>query len=157
MDVMIDARRLHRRFGPILAVDDVTFTVARGEVLGFLGPNGAGKSTTMKMITGFLAPSSGTAIVCGHDIVAEPIAAKRRIGYLPEGAPCYPDMNAGLVPALHRPDSRLRRRGGAPPHRSRGRADGARVRPGAADRDLCPRAISAASAWRRRCCTIPRC
>jgi ABC-2 type transport system ATP-binding protein len=94
MDVMIDVRRLQRRFGPILAVDDVTFTVARGEVLGFLGPNGAGKSTTMKMITGFLAPTSGTAVVCGADIVAAPIAAKRRIGYLPEGAPCYPDMTA---------------------------------------------------------------
>ncbi|HXQ51336.1 MAG TPA: ABC transporter ATP-binding protein [Stellaceae bacterium] len=92
MDVMIDARHLHRRFGPILAVDDVTFTVAQGEVLGFLGPNGAGKSTTMKMITGFLAPTSGTAVICGADIVLDPIAAKRRIGYLPEGAPCYPDM-----------------------------------------------------------------
>ncbi len=94
MDAMIDVRQLHRRFGPILAVDGVTFQVPRGEVLGFLGPNGAGKSTTMKMITGFLTPTSGTAIVCGHDIVAEPIAAKRTIGYLPEGAPCYPDMTA---------------------------------------------------------------
>jgi ABC-2 type transport system ATP-binding protein len=94
MDVMIDVRGLQRRFGPILAVDNVTFTVARGEVLGFLGPNGAGKSTTMKMITGFLAPTAGTAIVCGADIVAEPIRAKSRIGYLPEGAPCYPDMTA---------------------------------------------------------------
>ena len=94
MDAMIDVRRLQRRFGTILAVDDVTFTVSRGEVLGFLGPNGAGKSTTMKMITGFLAPTSGTAVVCGADIVAAPIAAKRRIGYLPEGAPCYPDMTA---------------------------------------------------------------
>jgi ABC-2 type transport system ATP-binding protein len=94
MDVMIDVRGLQRRFGPILAVDTVSFTVARGEVLGFLGPNGAGKSTTMKMITGFLAPTAGTAIVCGADIVADPIAAKRRIGYLPEGAPCYPDMSA---------------------------------------------------------------
>ncbi|HUK57710.1 MAG TPA: ATP-binding cassette domain-containing protein [Stellaceae bacterium] len=92
MDAMIDVRQLHRRFGPILAVDGVTFQVPRGEVLGFLGPNGAGKSTTMKMITGFLTPTSGTALVCGHDIVAEPIAAKREIGYLPEGAPCYPDM-----------------------------------------------------------------
>jgi ABC-2 type transport system ATP-binding protein len=94
MDAMIDVRQLHRRFGPILAVDGVTFQVPRGEVLGFLGPNGAGKSTTMKMITGFLTPTSGTAIVCGHDIVADPIAAKRTIGYLPEGAPCYPDMTA---------------------------------------------------------------
>src|SRR6185437_6690729 len=94
MSEMIAIRNLTKRFGPILAVDDVSFSVARGEVLGFLGPNGAGKSTTMKVITGFLAPTSGTAVVCGSDIVAAPIAAKRRIGYLPEGAPCYPDMNA---------------------------------------------------------------
>ncbi|MGH7091518.1 MAG: ABC transporter ATP-binding protein, partial [Stellaceae bacterium] len=92
MDAMIDVRHLERRFGPILAVDNVTFAVEKGEVLGFLGPNGAGKSTTMKMITGFLAPTAGTAVVCGADIVDEPIAAKRHIGYLPEGAPCYPDM-----------------------------------------------------------------
>ena len=92
MDAMIEVRHLTRRFGPVTAVDDVSFAVRRGEVLGFLGPNGAGKSTTMKMITGFLAPSSGTAIVCGADIVADPIAAKQHIGYLPEGAPAYPDM-----------------------------------------------------------------
>jgi ABC-2 type transport system ATP-binding protein len=92
MDEMIAVRHLSKRFGPITAVDDVSFAVARGEVLGFLGPNGAGKSTTMKMITGFLAPSSGTAVVCGADITAAPIAAKRHIGYLPEGAPAYPDM-----------------------------------------------------------------
>ncbi|MGB8182987.1 MAG: ABC transporter ATP-binding protein [Stellaceae bacterium] len=93
MAEMIEVRDLTRRFGPILAVDHVSFSVGRGEVLGFLGPNGAGKSTTMKMITGFLAPTEGTAIVCGADIVADPIAAKRRIGYLPEGAPAYPDMS----------------------------------------------------------------
>ena len=89
---MLEIRHLVKSFGPLLAVDDVSFTVPRGEVLGFLGPNGAGKSTTMKMITGFLAPSSGTAIICGHDIGLEPIAAKRHVGYLPEGAPAYPDM-----------------------------------------------------------------
>jgi ABC-2 type transport system ATP-binding protein len=92
MDETIAVRHLTKRFGPMTAVDDVSFTVARGEVLGFLGPNGAGKSTTMKMITGFLAPTSGTAVVCGRDIVDDPIAAKRHIGYLPEGAPAYPDM-----------------------------------------------------------------
>ncbi len=92
MDVMIEARGLSRRFGPIVAVDGVSFAVGRGEVLGFLGPNGAGKSTTMKMITGFLAPTSGTATVCGADIRANPVEAKRHIGYLPEGAPAYPDM-----------------------------------------------------------------
>jgi len=92
MDVMIEARGLSRRFGPIVAVDNVSFAVGRGEVLGFLGPNGAGKSTTMKMITGFLAPTSGTAVVCGADIRAYPVEAKRHLGYLPEGAPAYPDM-----------------------------------------------------------------
>jgi ABC-2 type transport system ATP-binding protein len=89
---MLEIRHLVKFFGPLVAVDDVSFTVPQGEVLGFLGPNGAGKSTTMKMITGFLAPSSGTAIICGCDIGTQPIAAKKHIGYLPEGAPAYPDM-----------------------------------------------------------------
>ena len=89
---MLDIRNLYKNFGPLVAVDDVSFTVKQGEVLGFLGPNGAGKSTTMKMATGFLAPTSGTAIVCGHDIRTHPLAAKRQFGYLPEGAPAYPDM-----------------------------------------------------------------
>ncbi len=81
-----------KAFGPLVAVDDVSFSVPRGEVLGFLGPNGAGKSTTMKMITGFMAPTRGTAVVCGHDVVADPIEVKKSIGYLPEGAPLYGDM-----------------------------------------------------------------
>ena len=89
---MLEIRHLVKYFGPLVAVDDVSFTVPKGEVLGFLGPNGAGKSTTMKMITGFLAPTTGTAIICGHDVGTQPIAAKRHIGYLPEGAPAYPDM-----------------------------------------------------------------
>ena len=89
---MLEIRHLVKSFGPLLAVNDVSFTVPQGEVLGFLGPNGAGKSTTMKMITGFLAPSAGTAIICGYDMGTHPIAAKRHIGYLPEGAPAYPDM-----------------------------------------------------------------
>jgi ABC-2 type transport system ATP-binding protein len=98
MDEMIEVRRLTKRFGPATAVDAVSFTVGRGEVLGFLGPNGAGKSTTMKMVTGFLAPTSGTAVVCGADIIDRPIAAKRHLGYLPEGAPAYPDMTpAGFL------------------------------------------------------------
>jgi ABC-2 type transport system ATP-binding protein len=95
---MLEIRRLVKYFGPIKAVDDVSFTVPRGEVLGFLGPNGAGKSTTMKMITGFLAPTAGTAVICGHDILTQPVAAKKCIGYLPEGAPAYPDMTpAGFL------------------------------------------------------------
>jgi len=95
---MIVIDRLTKRFGPITAVDGVSFTVGRGEVLGFLGPNGAGKSTTMKMATGYLAPTSGTATICGYEIQDDPIAAKRHIGYLPEGAPAYPDMTpAGFL------------------------------------------------------------
>lgn len=89
---MLEIKNLQKHFGPIRAVEDVSFTVRKGEVLGFLGPNGAGKSTTMKMITGFLAPTAGTARVCGFDVEAQPIEAKKRIGYLPEGAPAYPDM-----------------------------------------------------------------
>lgn len=89
---MIEIRNLTKRFGPFTAVDNLSFQVRPGEVLGFLGPNGAGKSTTMKMVTGFLPPTSGTAAVCGHDITDAALAAKQRIGYLPEGAPLYPDM-----------------------------------------------------------------
>jgi ABC-2 type transport system ATP-binding protein len=89
---MIEINNLTKRYGALLAVDNISFSVGPGEVLGFLGPNGAGKSTTMKMITGFLAPSAGKIRVCGHDIEAEPLAAKTCMGYLPEGAPCYPEM-----------------------------------------------------------------
>lgn len=92
MAAMIEAEGLAKRFGPVLAVDDVSLAVERGEVLGFLGPNGAGKSTTMKMIAGYLTPTRGTARLCGHDVLDDPLAVKRRLGYLPEGAPTYPDM-----------------------------------------------------------------
>lgn len=90
---MVVLDRLTKSFGPIRAVDGVGFTVGRGEVLGFLGPNGAGKTTTMRMLTGFLIPDSGTARVCGHDVVAESLEVRRRVGYLPEGAPLYGDMS----------------------------------------------------------------
>ncbi|MBL8671151.1 MAG: ABC transporter ATP-binding protein [Alphaproteobacteria bacterium] len=95
MTAMIEIDGLVKHFGPIRAVDGVSFQVARGEVLGFLGPNGAGKSTTMKMATGFLTPTAGMARICGFDVEERPIEAKARLGYLPEGAPLYPDMNAG--------------------------------------------------------------
>lgn len=91
-DLSIDARALSKRYGNLVAVDQLSFEVEAGEVLGFLGPNGAGKSTTMKMLTGFLAPTSGTAIVNGHDIVNDSLAARLCIGYLPEGAPSYGEM-----------------------------------------------------------------
>ena len=92
MTARIEIAHLTRRFGKLTAVDDVSFTVGQGEVLGFLGPNGAGKSTTMKMVTGFLSPNRGSVKICGHDMLADPLPAKACIGYLPEGAPAYPDM-----------------------------------------------------------------
>ena len=95
MTTMVEIKNLRKTFGPIVAVDGVSFTVGKGEVLGFLGPNGAGKSTTMKMITGFLTPTSGTVRICGHDVQDEALDAKKRIGYLPEGAPAYHDMTPG--------------------------------------------------------------
>jgi ABC-2 type transport system ATP-binding protein len=92
---MIEISQLTKRYGALTAVDDITFNVGPGEVLGFLGPNGAGKSTTMKMITGFLTPTGGTVRVCGHDVEGAPLAAKACMGYLPEGAPCYAEMSVG--------------------------------------------------------------
>jgi ABC-2 type transport system ATP-binding protein len=89
---MIEVQGLVKTYGTKRAVDGVSFSVQRGEILGFLGPNGAGKSTTMKMITGFLRPTAGTARVAGHDVAAEPVAVKRKIGYLPESAPAYGEM-----------------------------------------------------------------
>ncbi len=89
---MITAENVTKWFGPLLAVDDVSFQVERGEVLGFLGPNGAGKSTTMRVITGFIPASGGTVKVGGFDIDDDPLEAKALIGYLPENAPAYPEM-----------------------------------------------------------------
>ncbi len=89
---MIKVENLRKTFGPKVAVNNISFNVERGEVLGFLGPNGAGKSTTMRMITGFYPPDAGTIRVGNHDVVEEPIQAKRLIGYLPENAPSYSDM-----------------------------------------------------------------
>ncbi|HEY2620269.1 MAG TPA: ABC transporter ATP-binding protein [Acetobacteraceae bacterium] len=90
--VLIEITGLTKRFGSFTAVDDVTFSVARGEVLGFLGPNGAGKSTTMRMLAGFMIPTAGTASICGHDVQGGGVAARRVLGFLPEGAPTYPEM-----------------------------------------------------------------
>ncbi|HWU52619.1 MAG TPA: ABC transporter ATP-binding protein [Tahibacter sp.] len=89
---MIETSELTKRYGHFTAVDGISFRVEPGQVLGFLGPNGAGKSTTMKMIAGFLAPTAGSARVCGYDVESQPIEAKRALGYLPEGAPSYGEM-----------------------------------------------------------------
>nr|WP_294557267.1 ABC transporter ATP-binding protein [uncultured Rhodopila sp.] len=90
---LIDIENLTKRFGSFTAVDDVSFQVRRGEVLGFLGPNGAGKSTTMRMLAGFMIPSAGTARILDHDVQTDSVAARRVLGFLPEGAPTYPEMS----------------------------------------------------------------
>ncbi|MGA0849621.1 MAG: ATP-binding cassette domain-containing protein, partial [Chthoniobacterales bacterium] len=89
---MISVNDLKKNFGTKAAVDGVSFRVDRGEILGFLGPNGAGKSTTMRIVTGFIPPTSGSAKVGEFDVEDQPVEAKRLIGYLPENAPCYSDM-----------------------------------------------------------------
>ena len=97
---MIEAQGLSKRYGDVVAVDDVSFTVGRGEVVGFLGPNGAGKTTTMRMLTGFLPPTDGSASIAGHDIFSEPLEARRAIGYLPETPPVYPEMTVAAYVAF---------------------------------------------------------
>jgi ABC-2 type transport system ATP-binding protein len=89
---VIEVQHLTKRYGPVTAVDDISFSVERGEILGFLGPNGAGKTTTMRVLTGYMPPTDGKAIVAGYDVFEHPIEAKRRTGYLPETPPLYPDM-----------------------------------------------------------------
>ncbi len=114
MTVLIALDRLTKKFGDLVAVDNVTLTVSRGEVLGFLGPNGAGKSTTMKIVAGFLEPTSGRAEVCGFNVVRDPVAVKRKMGYLPEGAPTYGEMTPlsylGFIAAIRGFDGAERRR-----------------------------------------------
>src|SRR4030095_12975062 len=92
---MIKTQNLVKNYDGLVAVDNLSFSVEPGEVLGFLGPNGAGKSTTMRMIAGFIAPTSGSASICGHDVASNPIAAKAALGYLPEGAPHYGEKSVG--------------------------------------------------------------
>ena len=110
---MIEVRELCKRYGPRLAVDGVTFDAGPGEVLGFLGPNGAGKTTTMRMLTGFLAPSSGTVRIGGEVVGTDSIASRARVGYLPEGAPLYGEMRVadflGFVARVRRLEGAQRR------------------------------------------------
>jgi ABC-2 type transport system ATP-binding protein len=92
---MIKTQNLTKHYDGLVAVDNLSFSVEPGEVLGFLGPNGAGKSTTMRMIAGFITPTAGSASICGNDVATAPLAAKAALGYLPEGAPSYGEMTVG--------------------------------------------------------------
>ena len=92
---MIEVKELRRSFGPVVAVDGISFSAAKGQVVGLLGPNGAGKTTAMRMLTCYIRPDSGTASVCGHDILTDPIGVRKSLGYLAENAPSYPEMTVG--------------------------------------------------------------
>ena len=113
MSASVEVKNLVKIYGELHAVDDLSFSVSPGEVLGFLGPNGAGKSTTMKMVTGFLPPTSGHISVCGHSVDTEPLKAKRCLGYLPEGAPAYSEMTPwqflNFIADIRRPANRRER------------------------------------------------
>src|SRR5690606_24866664 len=89
---MIQAEHLVKWYGPTQALDDLTFEIPQGQIVGFLGPNGAGKSTTIRILTGYLPPTSGSARVAGHDVLTDSQAARAKIGYLPESNPVYPEM-----------------------------------------------------------------
>ena len=155
---MIEVQHLTKRYGPVTAVDDVSFKAERGEILGFLGPNGAGKTTTMRVLTGYMPPTDGKAIVAGYDVLEQPIEAKRRTGYLPETPPLYPDMTVARLPRRSAPASKACRG----PSARRG-VKSAMERTRIADmaqpplRQSSRRATGSASASRRRCCTTRTC
>ncbi len=151
MAAMIVLDHLAKRFGPLVAVDGISLSVAKGEVLGFLGPNGAGKSTTMKMLTGFLEPGPARARIAGHRRVPPPQARpSRQLGYLPEGAPLYGDMTLPRLPRLHCRHPRLRARRGPAAIDRVDRQGGAGKACWSRRSRRCPRASSAASASPRR-------
>ena len=154
---MIEVQHLTKRYGRVTAVDDVSFRVERGEILGFLGPNGAGKTTTMRILTGYMPATEGKAIVAGFDVFDQPIEAKRRTGYLPETPPLYPDMTVARVPDVRREDQGRRRR---PSGAQRIQAVMERTRIADMANRLCGscrRATGSASAWPRRSSTTPTC
>ena len=154
---MIEVQNLTKQYGPFTAVNDVSFKVERGEILGFLGPNGAGKTTTMRILTGYMPPTEGKAIVAGYDVLDQPLEAKRRTGYLPETPPLYPDMTVREYLDLLRAHQG---RAAGRAQNARGFGDGTHPRSTTWPSATAPssrRATGSASAWLRRCCTIPTC
>ena len=153
--LMIEAQDLSKQFGPFLAVRDVSFSIPQGQVVAFLGPNGAGKTTTMRLLTGFVAPTHGTARIAGIDVQADRIGVARRLGYLPENGPLYPDMTpTGLLKFFGAARGLGRRRWptGSRPWSTSARSARSRTSRSASS----PRGIASGSRWRRRCCTTPR-
>ncbi len=155
--VMIEADGLSKQFGSFLAVRDVTFSIPKGEVVAFLGPNGAGKTTTMRLLTGFVAPTHGSARIAGIDVQTDRITAAEHLGYLPENGPLYPDMTPTSLlrffgEARGIPGGALARA-----HRRRRSASARSKRSRTSRSASCPRDIASAFRWPRRSCTTPKC
>ena len=156
---MIEVQHLTKRYGRVTAVDDVSFRVERGEILGFLGPNGAGKTTTMRILTGYMPATEGKAIVAGFDVFDQPIEAKRRTGYLPETPPLYPDMTRRASTSTSSRKIKGRAAGGTATRASSTVMERTRIADMAEPRCAasCRRATGSASASRRRSSTTPTC
>ena len=150
---MIEAEGLTKFFGDFAAIKDVSFKVCQGEVVAFLGPNGAGKSTTMKLLTGYLAPSAGMARIAGHDMSNDRFAGSTRLGYLPENGPLYPDMSPRSLLEFFadgpRPDAARGSRSGSMRSWSCVPWEASLASPSASSRGV----TGSASAWRKCCCT----
>ena len=153
---MIEVQHLTKRYGPVTAVDDVSFKVERGEILGFLGPNGAGKTTTMRILTGYMPPTGGKALVGGYDVQDQPIEAKRRTGYLPETPPLYPEMTVRDYLDFCARIKGVPRASASPGSRTRWNARGSRMSRNATAAS-CRRDTGSVLASRRRCSTTRRC
>ena len=155
---MIEVENLTKRYGRHTAVDGISFRVHKGEILGFLGPNGAGKTTTMRILTCYLPPTEGTARVAGYDVFEQPLEVKRRVGYIPETPPLYPDMDVDDVPGLLREDQGRPRpasaRRGSTTRWRRRRVGDVREH---ADRPALQGLPPARRAWPRPSCTTPTC
>ena len=154
---MIEVQHLTKRYGRVTAVDDVSFRVERGEILGFLGPNGAGKTTTMRILTGYMPPTEGKALVAGYDVFDQPLDAKRRTGYLPETPPLYPEMTVReyLDFVAKHQGRRAKAIAGSASTTAMERTRVADMATGTAASSR--RATGSASGWRRPSCTIPTC
>ena len=154
---MIEVDRLTKRYGPVPAIQDVSFTVEKGQIVGFLGPNGAGKTTTMRILSCFMPASSGTARVAGYDVFEQSLEVRRRIGYLPENVPLYGDMTVARLPGLRR-----QHQGHRPQRAAAARRRGARAVPDprrarALDRRGSRRGTASGSASPRRSSPIRTC
>ena len=155
--VMIEANSLCKQFGSFLAVRDVTFSIGKGEVVAFLGPNGAGKTTTMRLLTGFVAPTHGSAYIAGINVQDDRIAAAEHLGYLPENGPLYPDMTPDGLASFLRMSARDVAGPAARSRWTQSWHSAPSKRLPTSRSASCRKDTASGFRWRRRFCTTPRC